>query len=159
LRPTRRTNARRSRSPSTGSRTRSRGRVRPARGHDTLVVPMSGESRRCPLCDAPTDEAICQVHSVPTLDPAIFDRPPETVDVGKEIGGRYRIERVLAKGAMGSIFVARSVGVQRVVAIKVLHAEKLKDPIALKRFYREALAASSLNHPNIVQLFDFGIDP
>jgi serine/threonine protein kinase len=71
-------------------------------------------------------------------------------------GGRYRIENVLGRGGMASVYLARDGELDRPVAVKVL-AEHLADtPGFRERFMREARLAAQLSHPNIVQVFDVG---
>ena len=69
--------------------------------------------------------------------------------------GRYVIESELGAGGMGHVFRARDTRLQRQVAIKVLSSE-IADPMARHRFEREALAASALNHPHIVTVYEAG---
>jgi serine/threonine protein kinase len=73
-------------------------------------------------------------------------------------GGRYRIEEVLGRGGMASVYLARDGELERQVAVKVL-AEHLADtPGFRERFLREARLAAQLSHPNVVQVFDVGED-
>jgi serine/threonine protein kinase len=65
---------------------------------------------------------------------------------------------VIGIGASGAVFVAHQLSVDRAVALKVLHSEHLSRRQGLMRFYREARAASLLEHPNIVRVLDFGMD-
>jgi serine/threonine protein kinase len=70
--------------------------------------------------------------------------------------GRYRIEDVLGRGGMASVYLAHDAELERPVAVKVL-AEHLADrPDFQDRFLREARLAAQLSHPNIVQVFDVG---
>src|SRR5918993_448115 len=69
--------------------------------------------------------------------------------------GRYQIERLIAHGGMGSLYLARDPVIDRMVAIKFLK-EGFDDPGARERFAREARAAGRLHHPNIVTIFDVG---
>ncbi len=70
--------------------------------------------------------------------------------------GRYRVEDVLGRGGMASVYLARDEELERPVAVKVL-AEHLADqPDFRDRFLREARLAAQLSHPNIVQVFDVG---
>ena len=62
----------------------------------------------------------------------------------------YRIESKLGEGGMGMVYKARDTHLDRLVAIKVLPADKVADPGRKQRFVQEAKAASALNHPNIV---------
>lgn len=75
------------------------------------------------------------------------------LDPGARLG-RYEIQALLGAGSMGEVYRAKDQRLGRDVAIKVLLAEFSCDPERLGRFEREARAASALNHPNIVSLFD-----
>ncbi|MBY0356983.1 MAG: protein kinase [Candidatus Obscuribacterales bacterium] len=77
--------------------------------------------------------------------------------IGKLIQDKYRIEVLLAKGSMGVIYKAVQEHIGREVAIKVMHSYLVSDEESLKRYYKEAKAASRLNHPNIITLYDFGV--
>lgn len=78
--------------------------------------------------------------------------------VGRLLAGKYEVERRIGDGGMGRVYRARHRMLDKRVAVKVLAAEHEGDPRFADRFRREALAASRLDHPNVVQVFDFGID-
>ncbi len=78
--------------------------------------------------------------------------------IGREIGGRYRIVELLAKGGMGVVYRGQRVGLERPVAIKFLHGWIAAQPDRLRRFETEARAASRLSHPNCAAVIDFGVD-
>src|SRR5260370_34650739 len=71
-----------------------------------------------------------------------------------EILSHYRIESKLGEGGMGELWKARDTRLDRFVALKTLPAEKVADPERRNRFVLEAKAASALNHPNIVHVYD-----
>ncbi len=71
-----------------------------------------------------------------------------------EIAGKYRLLELLGVGGMGAVYLCEHVFMKRLVAIKVLPTDKLQDPSALLRFYREARAVAALDHPNIVRAYD-----
>ncbi len=70
--------------------------------------------------------------------------------LNSELAPRFKVVRCLGSGPKASVFLAREPGLKRLVAIKVLASKLTKDPRALARFEREAQAAASLTHPNIV---------
>src|SRR5215469_6155058 len=74
---------------------------------------------------------------------------------GVEIGP-YRIEDRLGAGGMGKVYRSRDTRLRRTVAIKMLIGRTSADPNILERFYREARAASALNHPHICTVHDIG---
>jgi tRNA A-37 threonylcarbamoyl transferase component Bud32/dienelactone hydrolase len=78
--------------------------------------------------------------------------PPETL-------GRFEILDKLGEGGMGVLYRARDPVLGRVVAIKLLRPEAVADAGRTRRFIQEARAASSLNHPGIVTVYDIGEDP
>lgn len=79
--------------------------------------------------------------------------------VGDVIGDRYVIQRLLARGGMGAVFVAQHKTTDAVVALKVLLEGSGDDATTRARFVREAKVAATLGHPGIVKVFDAGDDP
>lgn len=81
--------------------------------------------------------------------------------VGRTIDGRYRVERVLGSGGMGTVYMAVQVAMKRQVALKVVRAEILGEPAhrmdMIRRFQREASTSSLLEHHNTVRVFDSGL--
>jgi serine/threonine-protein kinase len=120
---------------------------------DRLVI-----SRFCPVCDLPVEAPYCPVHGICTFG-GTAGTAGDSIHLGSVIAGRYRLDRLLASGGMGSVYLATQLGVGRAVAVKVLRPDLVSDLPIVKRFYREAHAVSQLNHPNIVRIVDFGIDP
>jgi serine/threonine protein kinase len=75
-----------------------------------------------------------------------------------ELIGRYQIIRKIASGGMGDVYEAIDPQLDRKIALKVLPAEIARDPGRLQRFLREAKAASSLNHPAVIQIHEIAKD-
>jgi serine/threonine protein kinase len=75
---------------------------------------------------------------------------------GTTFARRYLIERRLGRGGMGVVYQATQIDLNRQVVLKVLAPDWMGDPEALARFEREARGLSSLQHPNIVTIHDFG---
>lgn len=71
---------------------------------------------------------------------------------------RYALDELVAEGGMGSVYRARDEVLARTVAVKVLHPRLADDETFLERFRREALAAARLTHPNIVSIYDTGVE-
>ena len=77
---------------------------------------------------------------------------------GQKINDRYEIIRVIGEGGMANVYLANDTILNRKVAVKVLRGDLANDEKFVRRFQREALSASSLNHPNIVEMYDVGED-
>jgi serine/threonine-protein kinase len=76
--------------------------------------------------------------------------------LGKVVDGRYRVIEVVGRGGMGVVYKVEHLRMGKIAAMKVLHRDLANDPEVVQRFEREATAVSRLNHPNTVQVFDFG---
>jgi serine/threonine protein kinase len=75
--------------------------------------------------------------------------------VGKVLGEAYQITRLVGEGGMGRVYEAKHLRLkQRRFAVKVLHPELARDPEIVARFQREAESASSIGHPNVVDVYD-----
>src|SRR5713226_5413006 len=70
---------------------------------------------------------------------------------------RYRVESLIGHGAFATVYRAFDAETQQPVALKILHEEYSQNPLALLRFREEARLASSLRHPHIVEVYDYGI--
>jgi hypothetical protein len=80
--------------------------------------------------------------------------------VGKTLNDTYSVERILGEGGMGRVYRARHTRIaQKHVAVKVLHPEYVRNAEVLARFQREAEAAASISHPNVVALYDVDRTP
>ncbi|WP_080874800.1 Stk1 family PASTA domain-containing Ser/Thr kinase [Oceanobacillus timonensis] len=80
------------------------------------------------------------------------------MNTGHLLNDRYRIERKIGGGGMANVFLARDTILERDVAVKALRTDYVHDQEFIARFDREAQSASSLSHPNIVNIFDVGED-
>ena len=103
--------------------------------------------RLCPACDLVS----------PDTHPACSNcgRALEAVQF---VDGRYRLERELGSGAMGSVWLAYDVGLRRGVALKYMDAHYAADAGARRRFQREAAALATLRHENVAAVYTLGTD-
>lgn len=77
---------------------------------------------------------------------------------GQRVNSRYEIIKTIGEGGMANVYLANDIILDRYVAIKVLRGDLATDEKFVRRFQREALSASSLSHPNIVEIYDVGED-
>lgn len=77
--------------------------------------------------------------------------------IGQVVDDKYKIERQLGKGGMGTVYLATHIGTERPVAVKVIAPQFMKRAEFVERFRREARAAGRLRHPNVVDVTDFGL--
>jgi eukaryotic-like serine/threonine-protein kinase len=92
----------------------------------------------------------CPVDGAQVLDSV------EDPNVGKVLLGQFEVRDVCGRGAMGTVYRAYQRTMDRVVAVKILRRELLKEPEVVRRFLREARAAARLTHPNIVTVYLVG---
>jgi serine/threonine protein kinase len=86
------------------------------------------------------------------------DRDSKDALLGRTVAGKFLIESVVGEGAMGVVYKARQIALEKTVAIKVMHRDMADDELFVARFKREAKAASRLDHPNSMRVIDFGDD-
>src|SRR5262245_59913711 len=79
--------------------------------------------------------------------------------LGTLLDGKYRIDSFVSAGGMGSVYRAQHVMLDKTVAVKVIKNELVTSDEVVARFQREARAASNLDHPNIVSVYDLGQTP
>jgi serine/threonine-protein kinase len=79
------------------------------------------------------------------------------VRLPRNLSGRYRLERRVGRGGMGAVYEASDTSLKRTVAVKLIRDDLLGNAEAARRFEREAQAAASFTHPNVVTVHDFGI--
>ncbi len=113
----------------------------PAPGMDLL--------RECPRC------GVCYGSEI-VLCPADGEVPRLTLPIERIIDGKYRIDRRIGRGGMGAVYEGRDLRLDRRIAVKIMLSELFGHESALKRFEREARAAGRLNHPNVIQVHDYG---
>jgi tRNA A-37 threonylcarbamoyl transferase component Bud32 len=115
---------------------------RPAADHERF--------NECPACgacyDYPTERC-------PTDYVALLPVPAPRL-----VGGRYRADRRLGQGGMGTVYAAHDTALMRQVAVKMLRSDVLGLEGAPERFRREARTAAAFSHPNVVTVHDFGVD-
>ena len=75
---------------------------------------------------------------------------------GQKINDRYQIIKTIGEGGMANVYLAYDTILDRNVAVKVLRGDLAEDEKFIRRFQREALSASKLVHPNIVEMYDVG---
>ncbi|MCB9527884.1 MAG: protein kinase [Myxococcales bacterium] len=102
---------------------------------------IEGRPNFCPTCGASQ-----------TYDRAGGDDPL----IGRLIDNTYLVESLIGQGAMGRVYQAQHTTLRKKVALKILRSSLVGDPTVVKRFEREALAASRLNHPNCITIYGFG---
>ncbi len=146
---------------------------------NTVCDPQPFGMRICPKCRRafPRDETHCTDDGTPTVDGGegalamtaigpghVRDTPftqpvldvPEVDDrIGKTIGGVYRIKERIGTGGMGVVYLAEHVHIGRKFALKLLTAAVAQNPTAIDRLKQEAIAASKIEHDNIVQIVGF----
>lgn len=92
-----------------------------------------------------------QARRAPTADPLEPDQR-----VGTTIDGRYRLTELIGQGGMGAVYRGEHTTIRRPVAVKLLHSQLVQVPELARRFEREAYAVGRIDHPNCVNVSDFG---
>lgn len=82
---------------------------------------------------------------------------PEIFEPGTVLEGKYKVKHVLGRGAMGVVYLAEDTYLARKAAIKVLSPQFQRDKELVGRFRREAVAMAAVHHPNLVQIYTFGV--
>jgi eukaryotic-like serine/threonine-protein kinase len=108
----------------------------------------------CPKCGTRYASTV----RICTHDGTVLNDEPDRNDphVGKLLDGKYRLDAFLSQGGMGAVYKATHVMLDKRVAVKLIKPELVTSPEVVRRFQREARAASNLNHPNIVAVYDLG---
>jgi eukaryotic-like serine/threonine-protein kinase len=94
--------------------------------------------------------------ATPRIEPmdTTLARPP----IGQLLDGRYRVESLIARGGMATVYLGTDTRLERTVALKIMHAELANDEDFVRRFVGEARSVAQLSHPNVVTVYDQGAD-
>jgi serine/threonine protein kinase len=107
----------------------------------------------CPICERnyADDIDVCE------LDGATLRQSQAAADiwVGKTIKGRYRVIQKLGEGGMATVYLVEQINIERKAALKLLHGQYASDQEFVRRFRQEAKLAASLNHSNVIKVYDF----
>ncbi len=110
----------------------------------------------CPVCNtsfADNSNTFCPNDGTPLIQ----NQGDADPFIGKVLDGKYLIVNRIGSGGMGNVYRGRHTKMETNVAIKILHASLVSDAKAVERFRREARAALAVNHPNAIQVMDFGV--
>lgn len=105
--------------------------------------------KECPSCGTCFDSS-CEICDKDASELSL------SMPVERTIEGKYRLERLIGKGGMGAVYQATDLRLDRKVAIKIMLGSMFGDPLALRRFEREARTSARLNHANIIAIYDYG---
>ena len=113
--------------------------------------------RYCPRCERQFED---DLRVCPEDGADLFEVPESAAakHVGRVLDGRWTLESIIGEGAMGAVFRAAQARTGQVAAIKIIQARSFSETELVSRFFREAQVLSSLQHPHIVRLLDFGQD-
>ena len=126
---------------------------------------MNETLRQCPQCNAPlppnAPQGLCPRCLLNAAAPPPEAIPGDIIDIGDaaEVAKalpQFEIIEMLGQGGMGVVYKARQIVLDRVVALKILPPADAFSPDFVERFRREARSLAKLNHPNIVNVYDFG---
>jgi serine/threonine protein kinase len=107
--------------------------------------------KTCPLCG----KNYSDTSTLCPIDAAVLERKDDPL-LGQTLAGKYLIEKLIKIGGMGSVYLGKHVLMEKTVAIKVLRPSLALDDDVVRRFSREAKAASRISHPHAVSVTDFG---
>jgi serine/threonine-protein kinase len=107
--------------------------------------------KTCPVCG----KEYSDTSTLCPIDASVLERTGDPL-VGQTLAGKYRIEKLIKRGGMGAVYEGKHVLMDKTVAIKVLHPALALDDDVVRRFSREAKAASRISHPHAVSVTDFG---
>lgn len=108
--------------------------------------------KKCPACNGefPSDLVVCP------NDRTMLLTPKKDELIGQILNDRYKVVEEVGRGGMSAVYRGVHELMDRTVAIKVLLPQLVSDQISIKRFQQEAQAASHLQHPNVITVYDYG---
>lgn len=116
--------------------------------------------RICPKCqlEIETEEPFCPRDGTRLLSRSVYEQIAKESDplVGRRISDRYLVIRKLGEGGMGDVYLGEHEEIEKRLALKVLKQEYSSRADVVARFRQEAVSASRIKHPNVVDVFDFG---
>lgn len=125
-------------------------------------LPVDAPAGLCPVCLLKTDPATARATRGATINvsPLAAAAPatrlvPDPAELARQFQ-QLEIIELLGMGGMGMVYKARQPGLERLVALKILPVDSASHPSFVERFNREARALAKLNHPGIVDVYDFG---
>jgi len=115
------------------------------------------QESRC-TCRKPDFALVASEASTPEMQLCTTDSAADVYEaVERNLGDKYEVLSLLGRGGMGAVYKVRDRSLQQIFAVKVLKSNLVEDASSVKRFEREAQAASALTHPNLVAVYDFGV--
>jgi diguanylate cyclase (GGDEF)-like protein len=120
----------------------------PTTDHRSPITDM----KRCSYCgqEYPQETVLCP------YDGYGLDQGGDDLLLGQVLEGKYRLEKCIGTGGMATVYLAKRLQLGDEVAVKILNAESLKNPLAVARFRREAQASARIKHRSVVTIHDLG---
>jgi len=105
-----------------------------------------------------SDDSLLETRTVEDAAPveSQSDTVSEPLDIGQQVGN-FRVVKKLGQGGMGTVYEAMHRYIERKAAIKVMHAHLAQNPQFTSRFLNEARAVNLIQHPGLVEIFEFGL--
>jgi serine/threonine protein kinase len=124
--------------------------------HDLFVTLLgkrteTSQMKTCPVCG----KNYSDTSTLCPIDASVLERKDDPL-LGQTLAGKYLVEKLIKRGGMGAVYVGKHILMDKTVAIKVLHPALALDDDVVRRFSREAKAASRISHPHAVSVTDFG---
>jgi len=115
-------------------------------------------TRICPQCGTETQASFCRVDGFATVDAARYAGPDPSRREGGAVGGRYRLDQLIGRSALGWTYRATDLRLHAPVAVRLIAPVIAADLGLVARFQREGRLVASLAHPNIVHVLEHGVD-